>query len=78
VIGEITAGGLLSRHTVPHFSLLLREVGLPFSHSKQLNSLIHSGGAQLLIQRGQRDFSANSDLQVCSVVNRKPVALGEM
>jgi hypothetical protein len=38
--------------------------------------LITGCGAQLPVQRSQRDFPARGDLQIGSVVNREPVALG--
>jgi hypothetical protein len=56
----------------------LREAGNSRpSRTQQLNSLARGGAPQLPIQSSQRDFPPRSNLQVSSVVNRKPVALGE-
>ena len=51
---------------------------LACSRTEQLNSLARGRGPQLPVQRSQRDFPAKSNLQVSSVINREPVALGQM
>ncbi len=42
-----------------------------------MNSLIDSSSAELAVQTSQPDFPARRNLQIRSVVDREPVALGQ-
>jgi hypothetical protein len=43
-----------------------------------MNPLTTRGGAQFPVQRSERNFPARSNLQISSVVKRKPVTLCQM